>query len=332
MRFFELNFRPKNIFAEKGKAVGPTFLNALYKGFEIDRAVEKLARDALKNLGSINFSGNQFHHLPAPVQLVAPLQMSLPPFSPSIGPPIRHSISPSISQKLEKRFIVNQSGIAGIQAVYVPVEQTHEEMASPLTPQQQNEQNKSENMFKQSSLLGKYKPPSGSYAAQNVQSNVVPVSATFEKSPQNPSQAGQSAWSSLNWSNAAKTAKIDLETNDQPVSTTYNQPISQPLSQPISQAMKQPKIQTYPADILLSFIKPACESTSAKVATKFIKLYQQQHHCHYLQHKLFYKSPNGGVTSNLTNSSLLSIHSERFRALFTVRSRILVRLPQLGHF
>ena len=204
-------------------------MNALYKGFEIDRAVEKLARDALKNLGSINFSGNQFHHLPAPVQLVAPLQMSLPPFSPSI--------SPSISQKLEKRFIVNQSGIAGIQAVYVPVEQTRQEVVPPLTPKQQTEQNKSENMFKNSSLLGKYKPPSGSYVPQNVQPNGVPVSATFEKSPQNPSQAGQSAWSSLNWSNAAKTAKIDLEINDQPVSSTYNQP----LSQPISQAMKQPK-------------------------------------------------------------------------------------------
>jgi len=287
-----------------------------YKGFEIDPAVEKLARDALKNLGSINFSGSQFYELPPPVQMVAPLQMSLPPFNPSIG------------QNLEKRFIVGRgaSSVGGVQAVYVPAKQTHEGVPLMLTPQQQNEQNESEKMFKNASLLGKYTPPSVKSVSQPIEQNSVPVSATFEKAPQSSSQPSQSAWGSLNWSNAGKAAKISTAPNpepktiDQPISNSYN-PVIQ---QPISQAMKQTQNPTYPPDILLSYIKPACESNSAKVATKFIKMYQQQHHCHYLQHKIFYKSPNGGITSNFTNSNLLSIHSERFKKLFTLRNQTTV--------
>jgi len=291
-----------------------------YKGFEIDPAIEKLARDALKNLGSINYSGSQFHELPPPVQMVAPLQMSLPPFNPPVG------------HNLQKRFIVGRgaSSVGGVQAVYVTAEQTHEGAPSMLTPKQQNEQNKSEDMFKNASLLGKYKPPSGTPVPQPVEHNIVPVSATFEKPPQNSNQPGQSAWGSLNWSNAVKAAKLspahilEPKSINQPVSNSYNKIIQQP----ISQAMKQTQNPTYPPDILLSYIKPACESNSAKVATKFIKMYQQQHHCHYLQHKIFYKSPNGGVTSNFTNSNLLSIHSERFKKLFTSRNQTtIISLP-----
>jgi hypothetical protein len=179
-------------------------------------------------------------------------------------------------------------------------------------------------MFKKASLLGKYKPPSGTPVPQTVEQNIVPVSATFEIPAHNSDQPGQSAWASLNWSNAAKSSKLEPKSINQPVSNSYNQMIQQP----ISQALKQTQNPTYPPDILLSYIKPACESNSAKVASKFIKMYQQQHHCHYLQHKIFYKSPNGGVTSNFTNSNLLSIHSERFKKLFTSRNQTtIISLP-----